>query len=88
MYNNQLTNSTNKIKTTWNIIKAEMNRLKDPQIQTLAILKIPQRIITDIFYLYLKVLLMVLEAKTIKAPILLKTQPIIYQTYFIPPFPV
>ena len=30
MYNNQLTNSTNKIKTTWNIIKAETNRLKGP----------------------------------------------------------
>jgi hypothetical protein len=30
MYNNQLTNSTNKIKTTWNVIKAETNRLKGP----------------------------------------------------------
>ena len=30
MYNNQLTNSTNKIRTTWNIIKAEMNRSKGP----------------------------------------------------------
>jgi hypothetical protein len=28
MYNNWITNSTNKIKTTWNIIKAETNRLK------------------------------------------------------------
>ena len=30
MYNNQLTNSTNKIRTTWNIIKEETNRSKDP----------------------------------------------------------
>ena len=30
MYNNQLTNSTNKIRTTWNIIKAETNRSKGP----------------------------------------------------------
>jgi len=28
IYNNQITNSTNKMKTTWNIIKAETNRLK------------------------------------------------------------
>jgi hypothetical protein len=27
-YNNQIINSTNKIKTTWNIIKSETNRLK------------------------------------------------------------
>jgi len=30
MYNNQIINSTNKMKTTWNIIKAETNRLKGP----------------------------------------------------------
>jgi len=30
MYNNQLTNSTNKIRTTWNIIKTETNRSKGP----------------------------------------------------------
>jgi len=28
MYNNQIINSTNKMKTTWNIIKAETNRIK------------------------------------------------------------
>ena len=28
MYNNRITNSTNKMKTTWNIIKAETFRLK------------------------------------------------------------
>ena len=30
MYNNRIINSTNKMKTTWNIIKAETNRLKWP----------------------------------------------------------
>jgi len=30
MYNNRIVNSTNKMKTTWNIIKAETNRLKGP----------------------------------------------------------
>jgi hypothetical protein len=28
MYNNQVNNSINKIKTTWNIIKTERNRIK------------------------------------------------------------
>jgi len=28
MYNNRVINSTNKMKTTWNIIKAETDRLK------------------------------------------------------------
>jgi hypothetical protein len=28
MYNSWINNSTNKIKTAWNIIKAEMNRVK------------------------------------------------------------
>jgi hypothetical protein len=35
MYNNQIINSTNKIKTTWSIIKAETNRLKGPTITTI-----------------------------------------------------
>jgi len=30
MYNNQITNSAYKIKATWNIIKAETNRLHRP----------------------------------------------------------
>ena len=30
MYNNQITNSANKIKATWNIVKAETNRLHRP----------------------------------------------------------
>jgi hypothetical protein len=28
MYNNQVINSTNKIKTTWNVIKIKTNRIK------------------------------------------------------------
>jgi hypothetical protein len=28
MYNNQVTNSANKMKTIWNIIKLETNKLK------------------------------------------------------------
>ena len=28
MFNNQIINSTNKMKTAWSIIKAETNRLK------------------------------------------------------------
>ena len=35
MYNNQIINSTNKTKTTWNIIKAETNRLRGPTISTI-----------------------------------------------------
>jgi phenylalanyl-tRNA synthetase alpha subunit len=34
MYNNQITNSTNKMKTTQNIIKAETNRLKGTNTTT------------------------------------------------------
>ena len=30
MYNNQIINSNNKMKTTWKIIKAETNRLNRP----------------------------------------------------------
>ena len=30
IYNNQITNSANKIKATWNIVKAETNRLPRP----------------------------------------------------------
>ena len=30
MYNNQFINSNNKMKTTWNTIKAETNRLNRP----------------------------------------------------------
>jgi hypothetical protein len=33
-YNNQIINSTNKIKTTWNIIKSEINRLKGHTVFT------------------------------------------------------
>jgi hypothetical protein len=33
-YNNQIINSTNKIKTTWNIIKSETNRLKGHTVIT------------------------------------------------------
>jgi hypothetical protein len=35
MYNNQIINSTNKMKTTWNIIKTETNRLKGPTNTTI-----------------------------------------------------
>jgi hypothetical protein len=35
MYNNQIINSTNKMKTTWNIIKTETNRLKGPITSTI-----------------------------------------------------
>jgi hypothetical protein len=35
MYNNQIINSTNKTKATWNIIKAETNRLKGPTTSTI-----------------------------------------------------
>ena len=30
MYDNQIINSNDKTKTTWNIIEAETNRLKGP----------------------------------------------------------
>ena len=30
MYNNRIINSTNKMRTTWNIIKAETNGIKGP----------------------------------------------------------
>jgi len=35
MYSNRIINSTNKMKTTWNIIKAETNRLKGPTNTTI-----------------------------------------------------
>jgi len=35
MNNNRIINSTNKMKTTWNIIKAETNRLKGPITTTI-----------------------------------------------------
>jgi hypothetical protein len=35
MYNNRIINSTNKMKTTWTIIKAETNRLKGPITTTI-----------------------------------------------------
>ena len=35
VYNNQIINSTNKTKTTWNIIQAETNRLKGPTTSTI-----------------------------------------------------
>ena len=35
MYNNRIINSTNKMKTTWNIIKADTNRLKGPTNTTI-----------------------------------------------------
>ena len=35
MYNNQIINSTNKMKTTWSSIKAETNRLKRPITTTI-----------------------------------------------------
>jgi hypothetical protein len=35
MYNKRIINSTNKMKTTWNIVKAETNRLKGPIITTI-----------------------------------------------------
>jgi hypothetical protein len=35
MYNNHIINSNNKMKTTWNIIKAETNRLKGPTDTTI-----------------------------------------------------
>ena len=35
MYNNHIINSTNKMKTTWNIIKTETKRLKGPTTLTI-----------------------------------------------------
>ena len=35
MYNNRIINSTNKMRTTWNIIKAQTNRLKGPITATI-----------------------------------------------------
>ena len=35
MYNNRIINSTNKMKTTWNIVKSETNRLKGPTNTTI-----------------------------------------------------
>jgi hypothetical protein len=35
MYNNRIINFTNKMKTTWNIIKAEKCRLKGPTYTTI-----------------------------------------------------
>jgi hypothetical protein len=58
-YNNQIINSTTKIKTTWNIIKSETNRLKDrttnkyqnsPDTFNNHFLSIAEKIMQDIIY--------------------------------------
>jgi len=35
MYNNRIINSTNQMKTIWNIVKAETKRLKGPITTTI-----------------------------------------------------
>jgi len=47
VYANQITNSTNKIKAAWDIVKAETNRITDPQITGTKILLM---LLTIIFY--------------------------------------
>jgi hypothetical protein len=46
MYSNQIANSANKIKATWNIVKAETDYI-DPQLISTKILPI---LLTNIFY--------------------------------------
>ena len=76
MYNIQIFNSNNKMKTTWNIIKMETNRLKGA-ISTAPInYQNSPKSSTDISCQYPKILLMVLEVKLTKFPTLLKTQTI------------
>ena len=85
MSNSRISNSNNKMKTTWNIIKMEKNRLKGAT-NTTPIVKSFPRPSTDISCQYPKILLMVLEAKLTKFPTLLRTRTITCQTYFINPF--
>jgi len=49
MYKNQITNSTNKMKTTWNIIKAETNILKGTNTTTTNNYQILLRLLINIF---------------------------------------
>jgi hypothetical protein len=44
-YNDQIINSTNKMKTTWNIIKSETNKQKVTQLVIMKILLTPLEII-------------------------------------------
>jgi len=71
------------MKTIWNIIKAETNRVKETAN---IIIKILPRLSTDIFCQYPKLLLMVLEVTLANMPTLLKTPTISWQTYFMHPF--
>jgi hypothetical protein len=51
MYNNQVINSANKTKTTWNIIKKETNRVKG---HTYSKIKIPLKGLINISFQQLK----------------------------------
>jgi hypothetical protein len=59
VYNNQVTNSANKMKTIWNIIKLETNRQWDIQLVNFKILLM---LLINIFYQQLEELFRTLVA--------------------------
>jgi hypothetical protein len=81
-YNNQIINSTNKMKTTWNIIKSETNRLKGHTVIT-KILLTPLMIIS---YQSLKNPCKVLDIVIQKTQVTTKIQHTTYLKYHITSF--
>ena len=74
MYNNRIINSTSKMKTTWNIIKAETNRLKGPTNTTINIYQNSLQAFNKYFLSISEILFMILDAKTKKVTTLTKIQ--------------
>jgi hypothetical protein len=70
MYNNQIMNSTNKMKTTWNIIKSETGR---PNGHTTSEYQNCPDAFNKYFFLRLKQLLMTSGAVTQKTTVIIKS---------------
>ena len=77
MYNNQINNSTNKMKATWNIIKAETNRIKGT---TNIVHNNSPEAFNRYFCQFPKTLLVILEVTLTKVPALLKTKLLFVKT--------
>jgi hypothetical protein len=83
MCNNQIINSTNKMKTTWNIIKTETNRLKGPTTLTINSYQNSPEAFNKYFLSVTKITLVI----TNKVTTLKKIQNITCQNYIINLFP-
>ena len=79
MYNSQINNSFNKIKTIWNIIKEETNRAQGTTNIILNNCQILLRPSTDTFCQSLETLLMILELTLTKVLVLQKPKLLLVQ---------